>query len=122
MENTRQDLARLQEAFLACRPLFTALGDETRQYLLCALLAGPCEGSRVVELAERTNLSRPAISHHIQILRRAGLVRARKEGTRIYYYLEPRDGEIQSMIRLFTSIQQVLRKAPDRRGQEEQPL
>ena len=68
----------LQEEFLACRKLFTALGDETRQELLCALLAGPCQGSRGVELAEKIHLSRPAVSHHLQILKEAGIVRARR--------------------------------------------
>ena len=37
------NIQALQEEFLACRKLFTALGDETRQELLCALLAGPCQ-------------------------------------------------------------------------------
>lgn len=104
----------LQEEFLACRKLFTALGDETRQELLCALLAGPCQGSRGVELAEKIHLSRPAVSHHLQILKEAGIVRARREGTYIYYYLNPQDGEIQRVLRLFQSIQQAMASAPDR--------
>ena len=80
----------LQEEFLACRKLFTALGDETRQELLCTLLAGPCQGS---------------------------IVRARREGTYIYYYLNPQDGEIQRVLRLFQSIQQAMASAPDREGE-----
>ena len=107
----------LQEEFLACRKLFTALGDETRQELLCALLAGPCQGSRGVELAEKIHLSRPAVSHHLQILKEAGIVRAWREGTYIYYYLNPQDGEIQRVLRLFQSIQQVMASAPDREGE-----
>ena len=81
----------LQEEFLACRKLFTALGDETRQELLCALLAGPCQGSRGVELAEKIHLSRPAVSHHLQILK--------------------------EVLRLFQSIQQAMASAPDREGE-----
>lgn len=107
----------LQEEFLACRKLFTALGDETRQELLCALLAGPCQGSRGVELAEKIHLSRLAVSHHLQILKEAGIVRARREGTYIYYYLNPQDGEIQRVLRLFQSIQQAMASAPDREGE-----
>ena len=67
MQNTTRDLERLQSEFQACRKLLTALGDETRQYLLYTMLSGPCGGSRVVEIAQRTNLSRASISHHIQI-------------------------------------------------------
>jgi ArsR family transcriptional regulator len=114
MENTIQDIERLKLEFQRCQKIFTALGDETRQYLLCMMLSGPCGGSRVVDLASRTNLSRPAISHHMQILKDAGIVQSRKEGTLIYYYLDPQDGEIEEMIRLFTDIQRIMKHAPDR--------
>ena len=114
MENTIQDIERLKLEFQRCQKIFTALGDETRQYLLCMMLSGPCGGSRVVDLAARTNLSRPAISHHMQILKDAGIVQSRKEGTLIYYYLDPQDGAIEEMIRLFTDIQRIMKHAPDR--------
>ena len=119
MENTPQELARLQAEFRDCQKLLCALGNETRQYLLYVLLDGPCRGSRVIELAERTHLSRPSISHHIQILKAAGVVRSRKEGTCIYYYLDPQDGEIEKVIRLFSHIRRVMRAAPDRRETDE---
>lgn len=80
MENTPQDLAQLRREFQQCRKLFTAFGDETRQDLLCVLLACDCRGLRSAELAGRTHLSRPAVSHHLQVLREAGVVKARKEG------------------------------------------
>ena len=67
LENTAQDIARLQSEFQGCQKLFTALGDETRQYLLCILLNCSCKGSRVIEIAKKTHLSRPAVSHHMQI-------------------------------------------------------
>lgn len=118
MENTVQDIERIKREFQACQRTFAAFGDETRQYLLCVLLGCACKGSRVVELAEKTNLSRPAISHHMQILKNAGMVKARKEGTLIYYYLDPDDREIQKMIDLFSDIQQVMKHAPDRSGEE----
>ena len=86
--------------FQECRTLFTALGDETRQYLVCILLNCGCGGIRVAQLAERTNLSRPAISHHIQILKRAGIVASRREGTQIYYSLAPESHLVEKAIRL----------------------
>lgn len=119
MQNTTRDLERLQSEFQACRKLLTALGDETRQYLLYTMLSGPCGGSRVVEIAQRTNLSRASISHHIQILKDAGIVQARKEGTQIYYYLAPQDHSIQRMIALFSDIQQLMEQAPDRSETDE---
>ncbi|CAI3251434.1 zinc-binding dehydrogenase [Enterococcus cecorum] len=39
-------------------------------------------------ITEKTHLSRPAVSHHIKILKDAGVVEMRKEGTKNYYYLE----------------------------------
>ena len=46
-------------------------------------------GIRVGEITKRTNLSRPAVSHHLKLLRDAGIVKVRREGTRNYYYLDP---------------------------------
>ena len=119
MENMQQELTRLQSEFRDCRKLLNALGNETRQYLLYVLLDGPCGGSRVIELARRTHLSRPSISHHIQILKEAGVVRSRKEGTCIYYYLDPQDGEIEKVIRLFSQIRSEMKAAPDRSETDE---
>lgn len=65
----------------------------------------------------KSTSSRPAVSHHLQILKEAGIVRARREGTYIYYYLNPQDGEIQRVLRLFQSIQQVMASAPEREGE-----
>ena len=119
MENTPQDLERLRREFQQCRDLFTALGDTARQDLLCVLLTCDCRGLRSVELAARTHLSRPAVSHHLQVLKEAGVVRARKEGTRVYYYLDPQDSEIENMVRLFADIRQIMRNAPDRSGEDQ---
>lgn len=118
MENTPQDLAQLRREFQQCRKLFTAFGDETRQDLLCVLLACDCRGLRSAELAGRTHLSRPAVSRHLQVLREAGVVKARKEGTRVFYYLDPQDSEIENMTRLFADIQRIMRNAPDRSGED----
>lgn len=118
MENTTQDIERIKLQFQSCQRTFVALGDETRLYLLCILLSGECGGSRVVDIAERTNLSRPAVSHHMQVLKNAGIVKARKEGTFIYYYLDPQDSEIQKIIDLFSDIQRVMKNVPDRSSGE----
>lgn len=118
MKNTLQDIEQLQSEFQLCQKIFTALGDENRQRLLCIMLGGKCGGSRVVDIAEKTNLSRPAVSHHMQILKDAGIVKARKEGTYVYYYLEPGEKEVAKMIDLFSNIQKIMRNVPDRSGEE----
>lgn len=47
-------------------------------------------GLRVGEITEKTHLSRPAVSHHLRILRDAGVILMRKEGTKNFYYINVR--------------------------------
>jgi DNA-binding transcriptional ArsR family regulator len=63
-----------------------ALADPTRRELI-GLLAGGEQAAG--ELAGRFPVSRPAISRHLRVLREAGLVRARTEGKRRLYRLDP---------------------------------
>lgn len=113
--NNKEDIIKIEEEFKRCHKLFNAIGDETRQQILCAMMEGDCYGSRVIDLTSKVNLSRPAISHHMQILKDARLVKSRKEGTYIYYYLEPDQSEIKKMIGLCNSIIEIASKAPDRK-------
>ncbi len=73
--------------FIKSRKLLAAIGDETRQNIITALLGEGCDGMRVNEITARTHLSRPAVSHHIRILLDCGIVGVDKQGTRNYYYL-----------------------------------
>lgn len=116
MNNTPEDMRRLEKGIQSCRKLFIALGDETRQHLLLTMLRGECGGSRVVDIADKTNLSRPAVSHHMRILREAGLVKPRREGARVYYDLSPDTGSIGKLIDLLLDIRRVTENAPDRGG------
>ena len=59
-----------------------ALGDPTRRTVFERLREGP---RPVGELARGLPVSRPAVSQHLKVLREAGLVRERREGTRNYY-------------------------------------
>jgi DNA-binding transcriptional ArsR family regulator len=63
-----------------------ALGDATRRAILEQLLSGP---TAVGQLAMRFPVSRPAISQHLAILKRAHLVLDRPEGTRRVYQVNP---------------------------------
>ena len=114
MEHTTQDIQQLLREFQECRTLFTALGTRPRQYLVCILLNCGCGGIRVAQLAERTNLSRPAISHHIQILKRAGIVASRREGTQSTTAWPRRAIWWRRPSGLFSHIQEVMASVPDR--------
>lgn len=64
---------------------FRALGDETR--LGIVRLLGQAREVCVCHLAEGFPLGQPTISHHLKVLREAGLVDFRKRGLWAYYYL-----------------------------------
>ena len=119
MKNTIEDIKRLETEFKACQKVLTAIGDETRQHLLCIMLQGECSGSRVVDTAEKTNLSRPAVSHHMQILKDAGIVKTRKESTCVYYYLDPETSKLENLITLFCDIKEVMKNVPARSGDDD---
>ncbi len=59
-----------------------ALGDPTRRTVFERLREGP---RSVGDLARGLPVSRPAVSQHLRVLKEAGLVRERREGTRNYY-------------------------------------
>ena len=80
-------LQKIVGGFKKNRNAFTAIGDETRQLILIVLLESDLSGIRVGEIAEKTHLTRPSVSHHLQILKESGIVAMRKQGTKNYYYL-----------------------------------
>jgi DNA-binding transcriptional ArsR family regulator len=63
-----------------------ALGDPTRRAIFERLRRGP---SSVGELAAELPVTRPAVSQHLRVLREAGLVTERRNGTRRIYRIEP---------------------------------
>jgi len=64
-----------------------ALGDPTRRRVFERLKSGP---QAVGALAVGLPVSRPAVSQHLKVLKQAGLVSDRPEGTRRVYYIDPR--------------------------------
>ena len=62
-----------------------ALGDPTRRAIFERRAEGPCV---VGELADAFPVSRPAVSQHLKVLKDAGLVRERPEGTRRVYRVD----------------------------------
>jgi DNA-binding transcriptional ArsR family regulator len=63
-----------------------ALGDPTRRTIFELLRGGPLA---VGELAEGLPVSRPAVSQHLRVLKDAGLVTDRPQGTRRLYAVDP---------------------------------
>jgi len=70
---------------MAYRQIIAALADPTRLMVFERLRKGPAP---VGVLAKGLHVSRPAVSQHLKVLEGAGLVRARREGTRRIYQVE----------------------------------
>jgi len=64
--------------------LFKALNDKTRREILELLKDKDLTAG---EIADQFNITKPSISHHLDLLKQAGLVGAVKEGQFIYYSL-----------------------------------
>ena len=113
--NVYQEAKVVAHKIQECQKILTAIGDENRQHLLIEMMQmNDCRGVRVGDITKKTNLSRPAVSHHLQILKEAGLIDVRKEGTMNYYYF---DSDMKSMKKLISALQaavDVASRLPDR--------
>lgn len=109
----------LTEKLEHCRKMLTALGDESRLHLMLEMMKmGECRGVRALDVAKRTDLSRPAVSHHLQIMKDAGLLKTRKEGTKIFYYFDPDMKALGSLIDALRLGLEIAKDLPDRSGRE----
>ena len=80
-----EPLSEVDREQLAAR--FKALADPTRVAIINCLSAA--DEVCVCNLTDTFDLSQPTISHHLRILREAGLVESSRRGTWVYYRLVP---------------------------------
>lgn len=115
------EITALAEEFAACRKSLQALGDENRQHLILEMMQmGECGGVRVGAITEKTNLSRPAVSHHIRILKDAGIIKMRREGTRNYYYFDADAEVMNQLLQMFTHASEITARLSDKRAPNKQ--
>lgn len=91
MEECLQVRLKIAECFRNCQKIILALGDETRQHMIMTLLESEQIGLRVGEITAKTHLSRPAVSHHLKILREAQIVSVHRQGTMNFYYINTKN-------------------------------
>ena len=84
---TREPLKQADAVDLA--PLFKALGDPVRLRLLSLIACHDGNEACVCDLTGAFDLSAPTISHHLKVLRQAGLITSERRGTWIYYRISP---------------------------------
>lgn len=117
--HTKTDIEALAEEFENCRKVLIALGDENRQHLIVEMMKmGNCSGARVGDITERSHLSRPAVSHHLQILKDAGILKVRREGTKNYYYFDTDTKSFDGLIHMLQRAKELTAELPDRSGEE----
>ena len=68
---------------------FQALADPVRLHLLSMITATGVGGACVCDLVEPSGRSQPTVSHHLRILREAGLVTSERRGTWAWYFVQP---------------------------------
>ena len=73
-----------EEALYDLAELFKVFGDSTRIRILYALFESELS---VSDIAEVLSMTQSAISHQLRVLKQARLVRNRREGKQIYYFL-----------------------------------
>ncbi|AEM86818.1 ArsR/SmtB family transcription factor [Streptomyces violaceusniger] len=78
-ENQAEELAKV----------FKALGDPIRLRLLSMIASRAGGEVCVCDLTPAFDLSQPTISHHLKLLRQAGLIDCERRGTWVYYWLLP---------------------------------
>lgn len=110
-----QDIKKLSEEFKACQKILLAIGDENRQHLILQMMQmGECNGVRVGEITKNTNLSRPAVSHHLQILKDAGIISMRREGTKNYYYFDSDAKAMEELLLMLNHAREIMKNLPNR--------
>lgn len=115
----QQNINELAKEFQACQKILLAFGDENRQHLILEMMQmGKCEGARVGEITARTNLSRPAVSHHLRILKDAGIIKMRREGTKNYYYFDLDAEALNQLLSMLNHTKAIMESLPDRSGEE----
>ncbi|HJP67108.1 MAG TPA: metalloregulator ArsR/SmtB family transcription factor [Actinomycetota bacterium] len=77
-----------EEADVAAR-VFRALGDPARVRLLSMVASAADREACVCDLVPGLDLSQPTVSHHLKVLREAGLLDRERRGSWVYYRLRP---------------------------------
>ncbi|MCW6665326.1 metalloregulator ArsR/SmtB family transcription factor [Aerococcaceae bacterium NML191219] len=93
------------DIFDECIPYFEMLKDSQRQEIVINLVKN--KELSVSELVELSNLSMPAVSHHLKLLSQSGLVVSVKRGTKRYYSLSINDA-IEKLEKLLISLKDMV--------------
>ncbi len=83
----REPLSAASAATLV--PMFKALGNPVRLRLMSLIASHPGGEACVCDISATIDLSQPTISHHLKVLRSAGLLGSKRRGSWVYYWVIP---------------------------------
>ncbi|GIO59783.1 ArsR/SmtB family transcription factor [Paenibacillus cineris] len=98
-----QQTEDILQQFKDCIPLLEVLTDVNRQAMIM-LLAQNKSGLNVNTIAGHINLSRPAVSHHLKVLKQSGFIKSEKKGVENYYVLTVRK-PLEQLKSLITAVE-----------------
>lgn len=110
----REEIKKTLKTFNSCVPFFIAMSDEYRQKLIMDIAEAGKDGINVSNLSAKSNLSRPAISHHLKVLKDANLIKPLKIGTQIFYQLNLKDN-FRTINELIKSMEAILEKIDEQK-------
>ena len=103
----KAEIKKTLKTFNSCVPFFIAMSDEYRQQLIMDIAEAGSEGINVSNLSAKSKLSRPAISHHLKVLKDSGLIVPLKVGTQIFYQLNMKEN-FKTISELIKSMEKIL--------------
>lgn len=111
--NIEKDLRTVRAQFKACRQALFVMGDPVRQDILILLSEKLDGGMNVTEITAKLSLSRPAVSHHLKVLKDGGFLKAEKTGTQIFYSIEMDEpfSRIQKLVETWEKSQKKSKRA-----------
>lgn len=111
LQDREKRLAALAAEFRDCQDVLFAIGDKTRQAIIITLIDAGCHpGIRVGEITKKTHLSRPAVSHHLKVLKEAKFVNVTEEGTMNFYSLDPDHTDLLKLRTLVAHVEEILKE------------
>ena len=118
-----QEVSYAFSQFRLASPILFALIDQARQEIIIQLSNAGEVGMNVTDLASDSGLSRPAISHHLKVLKDAGIVSTRKAGTQVFYRLDLKEKAIrlQGLVKALQIIIDQAAKFTEKTGESSEP-
>lgn len=101
------------EILKECTDVFKALSDPVRQDILLMFMIS--KRLNVSQIVEQSPMSRPTISHHLKIMKMAGILDSKKEATEVYYWLTANDSIVMQLKRIISSLEDII-EHPDKKN------